>query len=150
MTENKVVTTDVKDETVITSAQNGNFSAGSTWVGGVAPVDGDGVVIASGHTVTIDGEYTGQIPDTTDVTPTNKVPFSEVGMSAIINNLSEEERARVSKLFAAKMKKSLKKINSKKKSETQTMYTKPPKDVRKTKARAKRVNQKAARRKNRA
>lgn len=37
-----------------TSAQSGNFSAGSTWVGGVAPVDADSFVIATGHLVTYD------------------------------------------------------------------------------------------------
>jgi hypothetical protein len=36
----------------ITSTQSGNFSAGTTWVGGVAPVDADSFVIATGHTVT--------------------------------------------------------------------------------------------------
>jgi len=39
---------------VITSTQSGDFDAGSTWVGGSAPSDGDQFVIATGHTVTID------------------------------------------------------------------------------------------------
>lgn len=37
-----------------TSAQSGYFSVPSTWVGGAAPAYGDNIVIASGHTVTLD------------------------------------------------------------------------------------------------
>ncbi len=37
----------------ITSTRSGNWNAGSTWAGGVAPAATDEVVIASGHTVTV-------------------------------------------------------------------------------------------------
>jgi hypothetical protein len=36
------------------SAQSGNFSEGSTWVGGESPPDFEDIVISAGHTVTLD------------------------------------------------------------------------------------------------
>lgn len=41
-------------QTVKTSAQSGNYSVGATWVGGSPPSTYDYIVIASGHTVTLD------------------------------------------------------------------------------------------------
>ncbi|MHC1775328.1 MAG: T9SS type A sorting domain-containing protein [Lentimicrobium sp.] len=38
----------------LTSAQSGYFSVPSTWVGGAAPAPYDDIIIASGHTVTLD------------------------------------------------------------------------------------------------
>ncbi|HUT44861.1 MAG TPA: hypothetical protein VMX36_01200, partial [Sedimentisphaerales bacterium] len=43
---------------MITSTTNGLFSAGATWVGGVAPADLDGFTVAAGHTVTFDMDQT--------------------------------------------------------------------------------------------
>lgn len=42
----------------IVSAQSGLSNVGTTWVGGVVPVEGDTVTIALGHTVTITGTHT--------------------------------------------------------------------------------------------
>jgi len=42
-----------------TSTQSGNFGTAGTWVSGVAPADGDVIVIAAGHTVHLDADYTG-------------------------------------------------------------------------------------------
>jgi hypothetical protein len=39
--------------TTITSNASGNWATGATWVGGVAPGNGDSAIIANGHTITI-------------------------------------------------------------------------------------------------
>ena len=39
----------------ITSNGSGDWETGATWVGGVAPADGDDIIIAATHIVTIDG-----------------------------------------------------------------------------------------------
>ena len=40
----------------ITSTQSGPFDVGSTWVGGVAPVNGDSFIVAQGHVVAVTGD----------------------------------------------------------------------------------------------
>jgi hypothetical protein len=42
----------------IDSAQSGNFTSGTTWVGGVVPGVGDRAVVLAGHVVTINSEVT--------------------------------------------------------------------------------------------
>ncbi|MFH1120266.1 MAG: hypothetical protein V1775_10610 [Bacteroidota bacterium] len=44
--------------TEFTSAQSGYFSAPSTWVGSITPGPGDDIIIATGHTVTLDAPVT--------------------------------------------------------------------------------------------
>lgn len=43
----------------ITSTQSGNWSSGSTWVGGTAPTHGDSAIIAAGHGVRMDVDLSG-------------------------------------------------------------------------------------------
>jgi len=42
----------------ITTAQTGDYNIGGTWVGGVVPGDGDTIIIANGHTLTVPAGYT--------------------------------------------------------------------------------------------
>jgi len=55
---------------IITSngAGGGLFSAPTAWAGGVVPVAGDKVTIATGDTITVDGVYTIGDDTTTAVT----------------------------------------------------------------------------------
>ena len=66
----------------ITSTTSGNFSAGATWVGGVAPVDNDSFIIAAGHTVT----YDVATPVTTgfDDSTINGILQSQSGVSTVL------------------------------------------------------------------
>ena len=60
----------------ITSAGSGLASATSTWVGGVVPVEGDKVIIAAGHVVTIDGTFTWGDDNVTETIGTAAVSVS--------------------------------------------------------------------------
>lgn len=61
----------------ITSTTTGNWLTGATWVGGVAPTTGDNAVIASGHTVTVDGNVTvGNDTATAAITINGTLKFS--------------------------------------------------------------------------
>lgn len=60
----------------ITSTQTGLWSATSTWVGGVVPVDNDTVVIASGHEVTFDVDTSGFANGIAGITVTGTLSVS--------------------------------------------------------------------------
>lgn len=61
----------------ITSTATGDWLTGGTWVGGVAPTDGDNAVIASGHVVTVDGNVTvGNDSATPAITVNGTLKFS--------------------------------------------------------------------------
>lgn len=71
-----------RSDAQITSSASGNWSAGATWVGGVVPTAGDNVVVASGHTVTID--TTNAVCN--DLSVSGTVTFPDVNARAITIN----------------------------------------------------------------
>lgn len=66
----------------ITSTATGSWNQGGTWVGGVAPGDGDTAVIASGHTVTIPDGATVTV-GTSGATGTTAITISNTGKLVI-------------------------------------------------------------------
>lgn len=54
----------------ITSAGSGEWSSTGTWVGGAIPADGDAVVIATGHTVLLNADYSARTFTSVTVTGT--------------------------------------------------------------------------------
>src|SRR5712692_2484198 len=74
----------------ITSAQTGNWSATTTWVGGVVPVAGDNAVIAAGHTVTLtaNSNITGLTVNATGVMATSTFTLGVSGNLVVNGTLS--------------------------------------------------------------
>lgn len=80
-----VVNLPVTIRSTIVSAGSGNWTAGGTWVGGVAPTSLDFVQIAAGHTVTMNGAPGACTKLTIDGTATwTAANTTNVGLSGII------------------------------------------------------------------
>jgi len=67
----------------ITSNATGFYDVGGTWVGGIVPVEGDKVIIASGHVVTIRDTRIAGDDTTTAFTITGTLFFSRIANSSL-------------------------------------------------------------------
>lgn len=66
----------------ITSFATGFYDVGGTWVGGIVPVEGDKVIVASGHVVTIRDTRIAGDDSTTAITLTGTLTASRVANSS--------------------------------------------------------------------
>src|SRR5712671_1102654 len=74
----------------ITSAQTGSWSTTTTWVGGVVPVAADSVIIAAGHTVTLNANktITGVTINASGILATSTFTFGVSGNLVVNGTLS--------------------------------------------------------------